>query len=254
MVAHGDHVAADAEHPPRTTPVPGTQRESVQPEGRLIPLGCVSSSAGSPQTPHSAVPAVPQLPSRCRPPHLPPGRRSPASLSGGRPRSIPTFRNRPGGGLAGLIKRAKRFFLRYPGPGASGARPHPGPADSAGLPQGNLLSACPPSSLPPPAPPPASVSPSEKWAQRPGALGRDDAAARGSSQEIPGRGTRGPLSRGQLGRPGVSSSERGAAAPRPLGLPQTGIHPCSGRPNRLWSPATELGILGEGGPGVPAAG
>lgn len=115
----------------------------------------------NPQTPHSAVPAVPQLPSRCRPPHLPPGRGSRASLPGGGPRSIPTFRNRPGGDLAGLIKRARRFFLRYPGPGASGARPHPGPADSAGLPQGNLLSACPASFLPPPAPLPASVSPAE---------------------------------------------------------------------------------------------
>lgn len=150
----------------------------------------------NPQSLHSAVPAVPRLPSRCRPSHLTPG---------GGPRSIPTFRNRPGGDPSGLIKRARRFFLRYPGPGASGARPHPGPADSEGLPQGNLLSACPPSSLPPPAPPPASVSPSDKRAQRRGALGRDDAAARGSSQEIPGRGTRGPLSLRQLGRPGVPS-------------------------------------------------
>lgn len=214
-------------------PVPGTQREGVRLEQGLIPLGCASSSAS--QTSRS-VPAVPQLPSRGRGPHLPPGRRSPASLPGGGPRSIPTFRKRPGGDLSCLIKRARSFFLRYPGPGASGARPHPGPADSAGLPQGNLLSACPPSFLPPPAPPPASVSPSEKWAQRRGALGRDDAAARDSSQEIPGRGTRGPLSLRQLGHPGVPSRERGAASPDPPGPPQSGIHPCSERPNRLWSP------------------
>lgn len=231
------------------SPAPGTQGQDVQPERGPIPLG--GGFQLSPQT----FPAATTCPSRSRPPHLPPGRRSPASLPGGAPRGIPTFRNRPGDDLSGLIKYAKRFSPPLSPAGRCGSEAPPRPRlTQRGRPQGNLPSASPPFSLPPPAPPPASVSLSAKWAQRRGAPGRDAAAAGDAGQEIPGRGTRGPLSRWQLGRPGVpppaGGVRVGCSNPPPIpGDAPPKQHPCLGRPKRLRNPATASCILGTGYPG-----
>lgn len=134
------------------------------PKGRASSWnGDPSRPAGSlvgpiaPQNPCLAVPAVSMYPSCPIPPHLPPGRRSPASLPGGAPRGIPTFRNRPGDDLSGLIKYAKRFPPPLSSAGRCGSEAPPRPRlTQRGRLQGNLPSASP--LLPPASGPTACLS------------------------------------------------------------------------------------------------
>lgn len=111
-----------------------------------IPLSWQPGSSGRPPTWPSHSPA----------PHLPPGRRSPASLPRGAPRGIPTFRNRPGDDLPGSGNARSAFPSVILGRALRERGPTPAPADSAGHPQGNLPSAEP--SLPPASGPTACLS------------------------------------------------------------------------------------------------
>lgn len=235
LVVHGHRAAAGGLGRSRCGASPRDVPSTGHPRGgRPAGAGTHPAREGfqlSPQT----FPATTTCPSRSRPPHLPPGRRSPASLPGGAPRGIPTFRNEPGDDLSGLIKYAKRFSPPLSPAGRCGSEAPPRPRlTQRGRPQGNLPSASPPFSLPPPAPPPASVSLSAKWAQRRGAPGRDAAAAGDTGQEIPGHGTRGPLSRWQLGRPGVPPPAGGVRVgcsnppPPSLGMPPQSSIPARG--------------------------
>lgn len=201
-----------AEHPPRTPPAPAPQRRASSRSGDP------SRSGGGSVRP--AAPRPPTSPSRSRCPHLPPGRRSPASLPGGAPRGIPTFRNRPGDDLLGLIKYAKRFPLRYPRPGLRG--PTPAPADSAGRPQGNL----PPASPFPPASGPAAclsfpVCEAGAAPRSPGERRRSCQRCRPASPWARNKGTLEPPAAGSPRRPPPAvGRERGAPAPRPWGPPR----------------------------------
>lgn len=139
-VVHGHRATGGAEHPLSGSPAPG-----VQPERGHILLGL-----GVQARPHVPIPAVQRLPSRGRAPHLPPGRRSPASLPGGAPHGIPTFRKGPGDDLLGLIKYAKRFPSPLSLSRRCGNKAPPRPRlTHRGRPQGNLPPANPPCPLQP---------------------------------------------------------------------------------------------------------
>lgn len=86
---------ADAEHPPRVTPAPGTRREGVQPERGLIPLGCASGSAGTPRPP--ALPSRPCRSSRpaAVPLTCPPAGAPPPPFLAGAPAAFPHFATGP---------------------------------------------------------------------------------------------------------------------------------------------------------------